>query len=209
MGGVVVRIAPAPGRMRPRGHRRPLLAPRRPRRRGERPPAWVLVVLGVLALGVVTTNRDVVLPATEPAVTTCAAGEPGTVAGFTGDQLTNAASIVAVGREMNVPQRGWVVGVATAMQESALRNLNYGDRDSLGLFQQRPSMGWGSPAQVRDPRYAARKFYDGLLGVPGWERLPVTVAAQAVQRSGFPGAYAKWEGPANQVVAATTCTTRS
>jgi hypothetical protein len=72
------------------------------------------------------------------------------------------------------------------MQESSLRNLNHGDRDSLGLFQQRPSQGWGTPAQVTDPAYAARKFYDGLDEVDGWERLPLWQAAQAVQRSGHP-----------------------
>ena len=93
----------------------------------------------------------------------------------------------------------------TAMQESTLRNLDYGDRDSLGLFQQRPSMGWGSPAQVREPAYAAAAFYGGpdsptgnrgLLGIPRWQQLPLTVAAQAVQRSAFPNAYARWESPA-------------
>ncbi len=97
---------------------------------------------------------------------------------------------------MNVPARGWTVALATALQESTLRNLNHGDRDSLGLFQQRPSMGWGTPAQVRDPAYAARKFFEGLLAVEGWAGLPVTVAAQRVQRSAFPAAYAKWEGRA-------------
>ena len=93
----------------------------------------------------------------------------------------------------------------TAAQESTLRNLDYGDRDSLGLFQQRPSMGWGTPAQVRDPAYAAAAFYGGpasptrnrgLLGVAGWESMPLTVAAQAVQRSAFPNAYARWEDDA-------------
>lgn len=168
-------------------------------------PPWVLVCLGVLALAGVTTGRDEVASTAPPesAVSNCAAGA---AAGLGPDQLANAATIVAVGREMGVSDRGLVVGVATAMQESTLRNLDHGDRDSLGLFQQRPSQGWGTPAQVTDPRYAARKFYDGLLKIPGWDRMPVTVAAQAVQRSGFPSAYAKWENAAAQVVAATTCT---
>src|SRR5919107_1364333 len=86
------------------------------------------------------------------------------------------------------------------MQESTLRNINYGDRDSLGLFQQRPSQGWGTPAQVLDPVYSTKTFLDRLLAVPGWERLPVTVAAQTVQRSAFPDAYAKWEGLAADLV---------
>jgi hypothetical protein len=110
--------------------------------------------------------------------------------------------IVAVGQQRDVPSRGLLVALMTAMQESTLRNLDYGDRDSLGLFQQRPSMGWGSPDQVRDPAYAAAAFYggpasptanSGLLDVPGWESMPPTVAAQAVQRSAFPDAYARWE----------------
>jgi len=101
---------------------------------------------------------------------------------------------------MGVPPRAWQVALATAMQESTLRNLNYGDRDSLGLFQQRPSQGWGTPAQVTDPVYATKIFIDRLTKVPGWEQLPVTVAAQIVQRSAFPEAYAKWEGLAAQLV---------
>lgn len=207
--GVVVRIAaPVPVRARSRGGCRPLVSTRGVRGRGmggrTKVPPWVLVVLGVLALAGVTTGRADVAPAPpEPAVTNCAAGA---AAGLAPDQLANATTIVAVGREMGVPARGWTVALATAMQESTLRNLDHGDRDSLGLFQQRPSQGWGTPAQVTDPRYAARKFFEGLLKVHGWDRLPVTVAAQAVQRSGFPSAYAKWEAKAAQVVAATTCT---
>ena len=87
------------------------------------------------------------------------------------------------------------------MQESTLKNLNYGDRDSLGLFQQRPSQGWGTPAQVTDPIYSTTIFLDRLLQVPGWETMPVTVAAQTVQRSAFPNAYAKWEALAAELVA--------
>src|ERR687889_2097930 len=87
------------------------------------------------------------------------------------------------------------------MQESTLNNINYWDRDSLGLFQQRPSQGWGTPAQVTDPVYATTIFIERLLEVPGWDSLPVTVAAQTVQRSAFPDAYAKWEGLAAALVA--------
>lgn len=79
------------------------------------------------------------------------------------------------------------------MQESRLRNLNYGDRDSLGLFQQRPSQGWGSAQQIRDPVYASEQFYKHLLKVDGWQQMTVTQAAQAVQKSGLPDAYAQWE----------------
>lgn len=109
------------------------------------------------------------------------------------EQIPNAKTIVATGVAMHIPERGQIVALATAMQESRLRNLNYGDLDSLGLFQQRPSAGWGTPAQVRDPVYASTKFYKALLEVHGWESMTVTQAAQAVQRSAFPDAYAQWE----------------
>ncbi|MGW6840268.1 C40 family peptidase [Streptomyces sp. NPDC054958] len=109
------------------------------------------------------------------------------------EQIPNAKAIQATGVAMKVPVRGQIVALATALQESGLRNLDYGDRDSLGLFQQRPSQGWGTPEQVRDPVYASTKFYEGLLEVSGWESMTVTQAAQAVQASGFPDAYAKWE----------------
>jgi peptidoglycan DL-endopeptidase CwlO len=116
------------------------------------------------------------------------------------EQLRNAATIIGVAREMGAPPRAWLVALATAMQESTLRNINYGDRDSLGLFQQRPSQGWGSPAQVTDPIYSTTIFIERLLEVPSWEQMPVTVAAQTVQRSAFPDAYAKWEGLAADLV---------
>jgi murein DD-endopeptidase MepM/ murein hydrolase activator NlpD len=126
-------------------------------------------------------------------------------AGSLGDeQMRNAAIIVGVGQRMGVPPRGWVIAVATAMQESWLRNLGHlgaaNDHDSLGLFQQRPSQGWGTPQQVMDPEYASRKFYEKLLGVAGWESTPLTDAAQAVQHSAYPDAYAKHEPLATQVV---------
>jgi cell wall-associated NlpC family hydrolase len=123
-----------------------------------------------------------------------------TIETLSDEQKRNAATIIAVGKEMGLPSRAWLVALATAMQESTLRNIDYGDRDSLGLFQQRPSQGWGSPAEVTDPQYSARKFYDALQGSGNWEAKPVTKAAQDVQRSAFPNAYAKWEGLAAQLV---------
>lgn len=117
-------------------------------------------------------------------------------------QLGNAQIIAEVGVSMGVPAPGETIAIATALQESGLQNLNYGDRDSLGLFQQRPSQGWGSPAQILTPVYAARQFYSRLLQVPGWRSMSTTEAAQAVQRSGFPDAYAKWQDEA-QTLAAT------
>ncbi|WP_405539671.1 C40 family peptidase [Streptomyces sp. NBC_00075] len=109
------------------------------------------------------------------------------------EQIPNAKTIQATGVAMKVPTRGQIVALATALQESRLRNLDYGDRDSLGLFQQRPSQGWGTAAQVRDPVYASTKFYEGLLKVSGWQSMTIAQAAQAVQKSGFPDEYAKWE----------------
>ncbi|MFD3910045.1 C40 family peptidase [Streptomyces sp. NPDC058603] len=110
-----------------------------------------------------------------------------------GEQIPNAQSIVATGISLQVPRRGQIVALATAMQESRLRNLTYGDRDSLGLFQQRPSQGWGTAEQIRDPVYASERFYKALLKVEGWRQMTVTQAAQAVQKSGYPDAYAQWE----------------
>ncbi len=128
-------------------------------------------------------------------------GSGRTAVALTDEQRQNAATIIGVARQVGAPPRAWLVALATAMQESTLRNINYGDRDSLGLFQQRPSQGWGTPAQVTDPVYSTRIFIDRLLKVPNWERLPVTVAAQTVQRSAFPDAYAKWEGLAADLIA--------
>jgi murein DD-endopeptidase MepM/ murein hydrolase activator NlpD len=123
-------------------------------------------------------------------------------------QIHNAATIVGVGQQMGVPPRGWVIAIATALQESALTNLpNLGtsnDHDSLGLFQQRPSQGWGTPDQILDPAYSSRKFYEHLLAVPGWQTMSLTDAAQRVQRSAYPDAYAKHEPLATVVVNALT-----
>ncbi len=142
---------------------------------------------------------------------------PVPVAGLTQAQMNNAATIVDVARARNLPRQAAVVAVATALQESNLRNLassavpaslkyphegqavNY---DSIGLFQQRASAGWGSVAQLMSPRTATGLFYDRLLKVPGWQNLSVTAAAQAVQRSAYPSAYQKHESRARQVVAA-------
>lgn len=115
-------------------------------------------------------------------------------------QVRNARIIVATGERMRVSRRGLVIAVATAMQESTLRNLSWGDRDSVGLFQQRPSSGWGTVAELTDPPTASRKFYSALLDVPGWTSMPLTMAAQAVQRSAFPFAYARWEALATSLV---------
>lgn len=124
------------------------------------------------------------------------------------EQRGNAATIVAVGRSLGVSDHGIVIALAAALQESSLRNLDHGDRDSVGLFQQRPSQGWGSVASLQDPATAAKRFFTGnpghtrgLLDVPGWSSMNVTTAAQAVQVSAYPTAYAKWEKTARSLLA--------
>lgn len=119
-------------------------------------------------------------------------------------QLANAATIMSVGKEMGASQRDQIVAIMTAMQESTLNNINGGDRDSLGLFQQRPSQGWGTPEQIMNPRYAATQFYKHLLGIKNRDKMSLTAEAQAVQRSAFPDAYAKWEGLARAIVSGAT-----
>ncbi|MFI8308743.1 C40 family peptidase [Streptomyces sp. NPDC085927] len=109
------------------------------------------------------------------------------------EQVPNAQTIIATGISLDVPKRGQIIALATAVQESRLRNLSSGDRDSLGLFQQRPSQGWGTAEQIRDPVYASERFYKALLKVHGWQQMTLTQAAQVVQKSGYPDAYAQWE----------------
>lgn len=115
--------------------------------------------------------------------------------------VDNATVIVAVGQQKQIPARGWIIAVATAMTESRLINTStVTDHDSLGLFQQRPSQGWGTPAQLVDPVYSSGKFYDALVKVNDWATLPLTVAAQKVQRSAFPDRYASFESDATALV---------
>src|SRR5450432_1385615 len=99
------------------------------------------------------------------------------------DQASNSTTIAAVGKRLGLPDHAVTVALATALQESRLRNLAYGDRDSLGLFQQRPSQGWGTSTEILTPSYAAAAFFRALVRVDGWATLPITVAAQEVQRS--------------------------
>ncbi len=121
-----------------------------------------------------------------------------------GDQAANAATIAAVGKRLGLPDHAVTVALATALQESKLYNLPYGDLDSLGLFQQRPSQGWGTKQQVMTPRYAAEAFFTHLARVPKWETLAVADAAQAVQHSAAGDAYAQWEGEARVLAQALT-----
>jgi len=120
------------------------------------------------------------------------------------EQTAHATTIAAVGKRMGMPDHAVSVALAAALQESKLQNLQYGDRDSLGLFQQRPSQGWGSENEVLTPHYAAGAFYRRLARIRGWESLPVTTAAQRVQHSGAPLAYAQWEHEARAIAQAAT-----
>lgn len=178
--------AGAPARRRPARRGAGKRSPAR-RKRGGSDNWWPLVIVAALVVVGVAWARaaDDVPPAG-----TCTL--PHHSITLSPEQVENARTIAAVAHDRGLPERAVVIALATAMQESTLRNLDYGDRDSLGLFQQRPSQGWGTPAQVQDPVYAAGKFYDGLVQVPDWETGELTRVADAVQRSAFPLAYGKW-----------------
>src|SRR5438309_1445403 len=135
-----------------------------------------------------------------------AAGKPCKVDRYGLDlaQARNATTIAAVGKRLDMPDHAVSIALATAYLESGLHNISYGDRDSLGLFQQRPSQGWGTPDQIMTPHYAAAAFYRRLAHVAGWEVIPVTEAAQKVQRSALPNGYAQFEPAARAIAEALT-----
>jgi hypothetical protein len=166
----------------------------------------LLVVALVVVAGV--TAYFLLFVQNSPRLPVCTV--PGVVAGgppnfsLTPEQAGNAATVAAVGQRLGLPDHAVTIALATAMQESQLVDLTGGDRDSAGLFQQRPSQGWGTYAQVTDPVYASTAFYQHLEKVPGWQTLSVTVAAQQVQRSASPDAYAQWESEARAVAVALT-----
>ncbi|MBA2308508.1 MAG: hypothetical protein H0W01_04220 [Pseudonocardiales bacterium] len=152
----------------------------------------VVVLAAVAGLWLVVRDADRREPGCTITALTPAANQPATFE-LSHEQAGNAATIAAVGSRLGVPNHAVTVALATAMQESKLRNLDGGDRDSLGLFQQRPSQGWGTPSQILDPVYSATAFYQRLTAQRGWATLSVTDAAQRVQRSAAPLAYAQWE----------------
>ena len=123
----------------------------------------------------------------------CQATASGTSVDFDPSQTAYAATIEAVAEKRGLPARAATIAIATAIQESKLRNLKYGDRDSVGLFQQRPSQGWGTVEQILDPVYATNKFYDALVKIDGYEGMRITEIAQKVQKSAYPEAYADHE----------------
>lgn len=173
----------------------PRSTPAPPPRRGLR--ALVLVVclglvftaavVGVVAVLGLFDGRGPVIQRCEASLTDSATSS------LAPDQADNAGLLAAIAIHRDLPARAVTIAIATAIQESKLRNIDYGDRDSLGLFQQRPSQGWGTPEQVLDPVYSTNAFYDVLVTIDGYESLEVTDAAQRVQRSAFPNAYADHE----------------
>ena len=170
--------------------------------------AAIMAANGMGSSTIIYSGRTLVIPtgtaapalaATTVASVTKTSGTP-----LTDEMAANVRLIIQTGHRLGVPDRGIVVALAAAMQESGLRNLSYGDRDSVGMFQQRPSTGWGSPAQLQNPTYATELFFGGpsnhnagrtrgLLDIHGWQSMTIAQAAQAVQISAYPNAYAKWE----------------
>ncbi|NJC70468.1 hypothetical protein HC031_12205 [Planosporangium thailandense] len=165
----------------------------------------LLVVVAVVGLTCYGAWR-VLMPAALkplPPPRECVARAGGTAA-LEPEQMASAATIAAVGVRRHLPVRAVQVALATAMQESKLLNLSGGDRDSVGLFQQRPSQGWGNPQQLMDERFASAAFYAALVKVPDWQTMDVGDAAQAVQHSAYPEAYAQWSDRADVLARALT-----
>lgn len=187
-----------PAAARPATSRLPAPPPRR--RRGLRALVRAVVVLTVFgavvvggALGVATfLGRD----GAAPEMSRCAATLEGTDWYLDPEQADVAALIAGQSLARGLPPRALTIALATALQESDLANIEHGDRDSLGIFQQRPSQGWGTEEQILDPVYSTNAFFDALQRVDGYQDMAVTEAAQAVQRSAFPDAYAQHEARA-------------
>jgi hypothetical protein len=159
----------------------------------------VVLVVGAIAYGVQHHSSS-----SDSTIGQCRTRVNGLTVVLEGDQARNATLISAISVRRGMPAHAATIALATALQESKLRNLAGGDRDSLGLFQQRHSQGWGTPQQIMNPVYATNAFYNALERVPGYETLPVTQAAQRVQRSGFPSAYAVYERDARALASAMT-----
>lgn len=162
---------------------------------GRRRRRWVgrLVLLVIVAMvggagyyGYTTLRNNFGEPS-------CRATALGRDVKFSPEQSANAATITAIALKRGLPARAATIGNATAIVESKLRNIKFGDRDSLGLFQQRPSQGWGTEEQILDPIHATNSFYDALTKVDGYEGMEITKVAQEVQKSAFPLAYADHE----------------
>ncbi len=170
------------------------------RRRRRLVAAFAVLTAGALAATALVLGAGPLAPLLSPE--RCHATADGRTVTLSPDQADNAATIAAVANRRGLPARAITIALATAYQESDLANLDGGDRDSAGLFQQRPSQGWGSYAQVTDPVHASGSFYDALVKVDGYHTMEVTAAAQSVQRSAFPNAYADHEADARVLASA-------
>lgn len=166
---------------------------RRARRTGT---ALVVVVVAVALSGALAVGYLVRELTGGPRPEVCRVVADGATFEFTPTQLNNAATIAAVGQKRDLPVRAIQLAQATALVETGLRNLDYGDRDSVGLFQQRPSQGWGTVEQIMDPVYSSTRFYQALVKVRDWETRRFTEVAQAVQRSAYPERYGEHEASA-------------
>ncbi|MDT7745362.1 MAG: hypothetical protein QOE59_4440 [Actinomycetota bacterium] len=164
----------------------------------------LVVVLALVGIVVAIVNGVSGVTTSSQCTVTAPPGSPGLRPTWSGspEQMDNAATIAGVGRKLGAPDRAVTIALATAIQESGLANLSGGDRDSVGLFQQRPSQGWGTEAELTDTVTSTTKFYDALLATPGWASMDVTEAAQRVQRSGYPEAYADHEPEARTLALA-------
>ena len=154
------------------------------------------VVLAVAMVGIVLTDRQPIRSEY------CTADVGKTHAQINTDQARWTTLMAAIAHRRGLPPRATTIAIATAFQESKIRNIDYGDRDSVGIFQQRPSQGWGTRQQILDPVYAINRFYDELQKIDGYESMSITDAAQAVQRSAFPGAYGAHEDYARALASA-------
>jgi cell wall-associated NlpC family hydrolase len=152
---------------------------------------------GALRLASMTCNAAIGPQSTGPAE-----GGAADAAHLTDEQRGNVALIITIGKQRQLPPLAWQVAIQAGMTESGLRSLNFGDRDSLGIFQMRPSMGWGTAEQVTDPVYAINKFYDVLTAVPNWTQQRPGDSAQDVERSAFPDRYHRWESMAAALIGA-------
>ncbi|MBM9460671.1 hypothetical protein JK386_12220 [Nocardioides sp. zg-536] len=169
---------------------------------------FTAVLVGLVVLAVVVAIGIAVLRVTDELVGGPSGDCTVTVGDHTvelsGEQAENAALIAAIGVRRGLPARAVSIALATAYQESKIENIDYGDRDSVGLFQQRPSQGWGTTEELLDPVYATNAFYDALEKIDGYEKMEITVAAQRVQRSAFPDAYADHEEDGRALASALT-----
>ena len=179
------------------------VAPRRGRRNRRR-AFWVSAIALAVALAIAALAIWASFGKKHTVAAGCRVTATSTTYTIELEQAANATTIAAVGKRLALPDHAVTIALATALQESQLRNLSYGDRDSVGLFQQRPSQGWGTAAQIMKPEYAAAAFFRALGRVHGWQTMSVTDAAQAVQRSDAPEAYASWEPLARSLAIATT-----